>query len=538
MMNNQTVLELITSSNNTNGTTNTTSTSIQPLAIPTFVISIVLRASVILVCVVLMLLLFIKRKSQPVSSRLWVPYVFTISKLLNNIAYIQVNSPVQWSASNQQAGCYISLWATVPLYVISLLCVTLMFVRFFVLQWFTRRSEQTLNIYRDWMNNEDAVLKRSADGQKRVDKIIKFLMSPILHGFIIIASVLSLYIVGAVDLGRPRTSIVCSDEWSNFNLTYAAIMARYEVVVVVVICVFAVLLVLVDLLANDSLIPFLKRKISIFELINQLFVEGDPLRYRMELYCMSIPGGCLGLIFGIFGIVSVSTGGQPESANLIRTFLYVLFWEYPSMIVLPGIILYYSFKWDRRKSKNKLDPSNTPYASIDITKFDDTPDTIHRLLGCGDVVTHDLFKNFAKKEFSVENDDLKAHEALPADDYERKVKSWNFIYDSYLTSSSLNEVNVPKKFIDSAKKEVDGFLSKYNSKDSANNQGVSTPTSPPSPSLEVQSLAKSDSFEAADSFPAKSTKDIMSQIVLNLIDTYSRFYYSNEFQRFIKKNKF
>jgi hypothetical protein len=361
-------------------------TTASPVAKATFVMSIILRASVCIACVILLVLCFIKRNKQPVTSRLFVPYVFLISKIFNNIASVQTVFPSAWQRysayTNQQIGCYVGLWVVVPMYIVSILCIAFMFLRFFVLQWFSFRTIRTQELRRDLLKSSNKGATYIANRAKLVDRMIKVTMSPLMIAIAITLCVLSVYIIGAIDLGRRGDQVSCTDEWSA-DLQYAAVLARYEIVVIVVICIICVILVLFDLIANEFLPKLIKRKITLKQFLVQLFMESDPLRYRMELYCMAIPGACLGLILGIFGIVA-NVQGQAEYFNLIKTFLYVFFWEYPSMVVLPGITLVCAFKWDRREHTSKekrktmvaamrIAPELLAYADLDIAQFNDAP---------------------------------------------------------------------------------------------------------------------------------------------------------------------
>jgi hypothetical protein len=495
-------------------------TTASPIAKASFIISVILRSSVCVICVLLLVLCFVKRRKQPVQSRLFVPYVFLISKIFNNISSVETVFPQAWTRYsayiNQQVGCYVSLWVAIPTYIISILCVTFLFIRFFVLQWFAHRTVRTQELRRDLISTPNKATQNSMNRSKFFDRLIKVAMAPWFMALEIILCLLSVYVVGAIDLGRRGSQVSCTDEWSA-DLRYAAVLARYEIVVIVVIVIIIVIMVLIDLIANKFLLKLVRREITLSQFFAQLFMESDPLRYRMEIYLMAIPGICLGLIFGIFGAIA-NARGEPEYFELLKTLLYVFFWEYPSMLVLPGLILICAFKWDRREYQSKerrksmlksnpISPDMMVFADLDITQFNDAAGMIHRLLGCGDQDTHDMFKEFTKKEFSVENvliyDDIKSYEMIPAEDRDRRYNMWKLIYDSYLTSTSLNEVNVPRRVIDAARKKVEIF----------------------------------EQNPEENILPDDLLHVIMEHTIQNLTDSYCRFFYSDTFQKYITKMK-
>jgi hypothetical protein len=442
-----------------------------------------------------------------------------VSKIVNNIASVQTVFPAAWQSYNayinQQIGCYVGLWVVVPMYIVSILCVGFLFFRFFVLQWFAARTVRTQEMRRDLLSSPNKTGANVMNRAKIIDRIIKLSMSPWMIALAITVCVLSVYMVGAIDLGRQGDQVRCTDEWSK-DQQYAAVLARYEIIVIVIIVIITIIQVLFDLIANGFFKKLFKREITFRQFLIELFMESDPLRYRMELYLMAIPGACLGLILGIFGIVS-SIQGQAEYFNLIKQFLYVFLWEYPSMLVLPGVVLICAIKWNRRENlfKNKkgdllnsaMSPDMAMYAEIDIATFNDAPGMMHRLLGVGDVETYDMFKDFTKKEFSVENvliyDDLRSYEAIPAEEKERRYDHWCMIRDSYLLSSSLNEVNIPRKIIDATKQKAEAY-----EKDKEN-----------------------------CTMPDDLLSSIMDVTIQNLTDSYCRFFYSDTFQRYINKRK-
>jgi hypothetical protein len=363
-----------------------------------------------------------------------------------------------------------------------------------------------------------------------VSKAIKFFTDPLFLFFAISLSVLSIYVVGAIDVGR--TNGTCSDSWAKYTAkgVPAAVLARYEIFVVVVIALVGLTLVFMDLIFNGHLTNLCTCKMTPRKFFKNLFFEDDPLRYRLELYSFAFPALALGVIVGSFGIVSTVTT-RSNYIVLLRNILYVFLWDIPSLLAIPGVVLISALRWQYRENHAKNEifaynyemKSNSPggekgviyeptvvdmpsyIKDLDITEFNDSADMIHRILGCGDIEAKQIFKDFTSKEFSVENvlcyDDIQTYQSK--DTFEARYKQAVLIFDSYLERNSVNEVNIPRKFIENARESVKIYAAN----------------------------------------PAASTMDstlfdsIMQQIVVNLTDSYMRMYYSDAWQELRAKRK-
>ncbi|KAL0483722.1 7 TM domain-containing transmembrane protein [Acrasis kona] len=503
-----------------------------PTDIASFVVAVILRASVIICCILMIFLCLFKRNRQPLKSRKWIPYVFLLSKIIGNIAGVQSAWPASWSHDSigtaSSVGCFIEQWGSNPLYIVNLLCIVFLFGRFFVLKAYESRKQQHQEIRREEQLADDCATldtdkmkEQSAIGRanRRIrlkSKIIKSLTSWYLLAFSMVALLLSIYIMGAIDISR--TGGICNDNWAKITPAGvpAAILARYEIVLVVVIAVTAVIMLITDMV-------MVYRTPSPFSFGN-MFLEDDPLRYRMELYLFCIPASCLGIIVACFGISSTVVD-RTSTIVLVRTILYFLFWEIPGLLVIPGVSLFHAIAWERREKKaiiksnsDRIDTSPGNNSSslsaisglpkhvceLDPTEFNDSSDMIHRLLGCGDVTTHELFRDFAKKEFSVEN-------VLIYDDIARFKNNVNveryeqakLIFDSYLASGSLNQVNLPSKSADSAAEKLKAY--------EEDKEGCTL---------------GDDLFDG-----------VLQQVVVNLRDTYMRLWYTQAFKEYVEKRK-
>jgi hypothetical protein len=494
----------------------------------TFGVTLSLRAIVILMCLIFLGLCIWKRNRQPLKSRKWIPYVFLISKALSNVAAVQSAWPYGWN--NYDLGisaivaCYIQLWGTNPLYIVTMLCVIFMFCRFFVLKAYEKRKIRHQALVHD-QHMDYRVVQKSHN----ISRFIKFLTSPMLLFFVVMVCFFSIYVIGAIDVSR--TNGTCSDSWAKYtsNGVPAAVLARYEIFVVLCIAIVGVIIVITDLIVNGHLSTICRCRVSFKEFMKTLFIEDDPLRYRMELYLFAIPAVSLGIMVGAFGLVSTLTT-RPAYVVLVRNILYVVFWDIPGLLVIPGMVLFTTFDWERRERRAKQHSSieydmgaNSPGESVelpeegvkvtlpkhisdlDITEFNDSADMIHRILGSGDQEAYQLFKGFTSKEFSVENvqvyDDIAAYKNM--DSQEDRHKQCKLIFSSYLETNSLSEVNIPRKVIEEVREKVQ--------------QSEANP--------ETNPLEK-DLFDA-----------ILQQVLMNLSDSYLRLWYTQSWKDYIARKK-
>jgi len=501
-----------------------------PIDVASFAVAVILRSFVIACCVVMLFLCIWKRRRQPLKSRKWIPYVFLLSKIIGNIAGTQAAWPSGWSHDsvgvNSIVGCYIEQWGSNPLYIVNMLCIVFLFGRFFVLKAYESRKSQHQAIRREEQqaDNESTLdtdkIKQQCDTDRAnrrirlISKIIKSLTSWYLLAAMMAICLLSIYVMGAIDVSR--TGGVCNDQWAKITPegTPAAILARYEIVLVCLIAATVIIMLLTDFFV------FL-RSHKPFSLRN-MFLEDDPLRYRMELYLFCIPAIFLGIIVGCFGISSTVVG-RTSAIVLVRTILYVIFWEIPGLLVIPGVPLFHAIAWEFREKKTKdkangdrVDTGPGTLASIsritglpqhvselDPTEFNDSSDMIHRLLGCGDITTHELFMDFSKKEFSVENvfiyDDIARYKNNTSDRYEQA----KLIFDSYLAKGALNEVNLPGRCVDSAFEKLKAY--------EEGKEGV---------------VLEEDLFDS-----------VLQQVVVNLRDTYMRLWYTQAYKEYTQKRR-
>jgi hypothetical protein len=133
--------------------------------------------------------------------------------------------------------------------------------------------------------------------------------------------------------------------------------------------------------------------------------------------------------------------------------------------------------------------------------FESSEQTIHLLMG--HPRTHDMMRDFAIKELSLENvliyDDIKRY--MIFEDLEQRKIHAKLIINMYLLPNSQYQVNLDKKRVD--------------------------------PVLRA--------FQAHEKEPEKNPlpqtlfDDIQKSVIENLLDTYDRFFFYTPFQNYIKK---
>jgi hypothetical protein len=406
-----------------NATTNVTYDI--PMEMATFSTAIVLRAIIMIVSFGMLFVCFALRNKQPVQSRLFVPYLFLVSKIVYSIAVIVSSIPAVWmstySTLNGQIGCYASLWFTNPLYIADVVAIIFMFLRFFLLR---AQSNRKMVV----MAGRRELVEQGANKEKRDYRgyALKVLIHPAVLAIAIILSLLSIYIVGAGDAANANG--FCSDRWSQSEQTARnnhpdwpdlrdAHLARYQVILVGLIVIGVIIMLITDLVINGHYKQLFKPR----EFFQVTFRDDDPLIFRQELYAVlgsAILLGLIVIIFAILGNSSDTNDRKKELYVLLKIILYFFFWDIPSLIAIPGIIIFTALKWEARRKKKgdpfasiaesdmeegkKEEVGRMKWKNLDVRDFDSSIAMIHRLLGTGDNESHRLFLEFTKKEFSIE----------------------------------------------------------------------------------------------------------------------------------------
>ncbi|EFC39539.1 predicted protein [Naegleria gruberi] len=134
-----------------------------------------------------------------------------------------------------------------------------------------------------------------------------------------------------------------------------------------------------------------------------------------------------------------------------------------------------------------------------------------------------IFDSFCRKEFSLENLQLYLHLTKNSNIIEKGlaeiIEFINNIYDDYVKSGSIREVNIPSD----CRKSFASMVAKLKN---ANN-------------LELVDEKQSVSKTKKNSLPANlsdmvvdNIKSLTDQILINLSDTFSRFFYTQEFEEY------
>lgn len=209
------------------------------------------------------------------------------------------------------------------------------------------------------------------------------------------------------------------------------------------------------------------------ERTKKFFLKDDPFCFRLEVafyYAFAPINGIL--IFIVSILFLINTGGGTTVSVIV-------------MDLFPNFILMLIIVWF------PLTITITKYLKEKFQKYKgSSSDEVTMTLKNPEL--HDLLKEFAKSEWSVEN-------VLVYDDiveYEKEIskeKASNIIYQ-YLTSGAPLQVNLPKR-------EIDPIIEKMNK----------------------------------DEIDIHLFEGIKQTLIQNLMDTYSRFIYSSDYESYITK---
>jgi hypothetical protein len=490
-----------------NGHMNSTNTTVTELQLTTFIVGEVLRGVTLTVSAVLLILCFIFRNHQPLKSRSWFPFLYLTVHIIEQICYVLQVIPTTWISGNGDAAtqgfCFLYVWISTPLLILLFVVIIIWIIRWLSLRALNKRKETKARQQQDDLSMDDEsqtdgsstdrklIANKAAKTTNNLGnyKLIQFLLSRKAAVLIIGVSLIIIYVVGAIDLIL----------WKGQCVTWS-IMFLVELSFIAVFFILLILFILYDFISTG----FMDRKFSCSkQWLADMFLNDDPLMFRAELYLVLF-FITLEFFQQLVYVIITLVPGNPygEIAGLYNQIGMVLLNQLTGLISIPGTPLFFTILWLAR-SNNRDELSIHEADAGDLAIYNRSEDTIARILLSGDKQLANLFKEFAVKEFSVENVllyyDIQKYNKMGL---KNKLTFIKYIQETYLEASSSLQVNLPKNVLDNLKSQM---------KEANEKKEV----------------------------PADLFQKMMVELHQNLLDTYSRFFDSAELRKYLigGKNK-
>jgi hypothetical protein len=428
------------------------------------------RTVIVGTALVLLVLCFVFRNQQPLKSRRVVPFIFLIFKAVSGYIYLPDAFPYAYfgtpTSPLYQAMCFVKHWTASPFTNLIFIIFNIAYAQYFLIRLNNARKEAR-------MESIKQANKHGFDFLKVVNILLR-------DTSVVIALVLLLilfYAVGAIDLAIQGGVCQLAGFFFYFNL---AVVLFFAITLLLMFCVDIIYTGYCGLCGTKKF-------------FQKVFYDDDPLVYRLELLFIIIwlAISALQLIIVLMlGIMTVRVPSTVPTWVLQSTSIFIEMFGY---MAVPGVVLFYTIKWNRR-AKRQVQPDRL---SISLSVCNPCGAMVQLILE-EDVELANLFKKFTEKEFSVENvlayRDIKAYQQIQ--DPNERVKAATAIIDSYLSSTSPIEVNVSSELV----------------------RGVAK---------EFAQLKTSPDYE----LPSTLFDRLLDEgIVVNLIDTYARFFNWEEFR--------
>jgi hypothetical protein len=217
--------------------------------------------------------------------------------------------------------------------------------------------------------------------------------------------------------------------------------------------------------------------------LRRILWHDDPFGFQLEAIALIVCNTIFIIVIDV--VVVVFPFGR-----YINGIIVVVLYSFVNLILMPGIPLIRTFYWDYLLAKQRF--------VLEQSKFSPCLETLVAI--CQHRELYNLFKNFAMKEFSVEN--VLCWKAVTK--YQRtrvdklRYSRAKFIYEMFLHESSMMEVNI----IQSMKEEIRNALQTY----------------------ETNGTISPNLFDR-----------IATALASNLLDIYTRFFKSESFKNFLNK---
>jgi hypothetical protein len=329
----------------------------------------------------------------------------------------------------------------------------------------------------------------------------------------IIVCLLAPIVIGIIDLAnaprlceREPNFLPCTCE-SEGHMTISELSIQ-----LILIGCYAVAMI-VDMVIN----AFTAKNRSCHQKISSFYKQQDPLRFRAEATAFVLAS----LFYAIWMAILYGTSFAPalmtdigeQQREIMLMTLYFFSWDIPSLIALPGVILFTTLQYKLRienktKTQQSEDEKTAELTNVeeqeekyDLSRFD--RDIIPMIFA--DSIAKDMFKEFCVRELTVSYalfyEDMMDYRKISDNHMEDRHSKSKIIIELYLIEYPTLEVNMPWKQVDRVCEQVENFE------------------------------------KHPDKWPLHSTlfDELTACVISNLMDSYDRFYFSEDFQKYVNE---
>ncbi|EFC46803.1 predicted protein [Naegleria gruberi] len=501
---------------------------------------------------IILTLLIIFRKEQPISSRLGTPYLGMIALIIESVLVYIIQRSVlvsQLYSGNSQMWEAGDTAANVIANIVAILVNTLNLTAIlsYVLQVF--RFQFMKYLYQ-------LIAKTRGDEKKseRIFKMLRYTTSTAL--FVTIVCVFA-----GINLLYWTLWVILVRTGAISSAAYTYIVSISYTTTVFVFSVMIILVTIFDFVGSHkqekervarasskrkeptsefdvNTINFKKNYTNPFKKLYTWFISLDgPLYFRMEMMLYIL---CFIFLFfnQVLGLSSLSFRFQSEEmfqkalVTDMVSFIFEVLYVFTYMLTFGGyallVLANYKIKGKVRNTERASEPENRQSSNDEIINKDMSV-VLDNEEGYG------LFEVFCEKEFSLENiylfTDIKTNKSfLDSNDLERLPKFSKYIYNNYIKTNAPTEVNIPSKCRNAFLFLYKSIIKKNESYElfsvdiEAVDQDIKVATkNAPVPVIEIEEKVVKETFE-----------NLNRQILINLGDTFSRFVFTSEYTVFNK----
>ncbi|KAL0489804.1 regulator of G-protein signaling [Acrasis kona] len=428
---------------------------------------------------------------SPLRSRHFVPFSFLFFKFVFSIIAIAGVIPEAWSPFKgqivapakryvpvvAQISCFSMVYGRFPFAIVHVLAVGLLNFRYLMMRMTNISKQRAIVANRNrYAANKDQKIETNslAEDSVVILRLVQSFTSRTLLLGGMCAYVILYYMVAIIDSNLHQNE--CREGFNSVVYMFALISKPFLALVIFATLGFDLLY---DLITTEQKNRSLRK----------IFLDDDTQRIRLEAFFMSI--AVLGYM-----VADIIASSLPSNVVPYKELIYCLtsffLWEIPSLIAMPGVV----FVATVIQNKNFKTGNGGPVVP--------EPCAESVLFVLSEPFLHEMLKNFAVKEFSVENviayDDIMLFKSEI--EVDRRMELCSFIFETYLKNNAISPINVSMVHVSEAWKRVE------------------------------------EHFKVAEEFPLPEDlfDKIRSVIVVNLVDTYARFKKYPPYIEYMKNN--
>ncbi|KAG2373697.1 hypothetical protein C9374_011786, partial [Naegleria lovaniensis] len=505
-----------------------------------FITQIIFGCLYMIISLTLFCILLVFRKEQPITSRVWTPFIGTIalfvnSSLLlviqrsvllagqNNMTFQQVEETPQSSTVQWENG---DLTSNIIANIVTIISNTLTLTAVAAYLYQVIRYQLLKYFY------EKMHLKFEKEKVALI-KVVKYFISPKTMAVILVSFGIGNMVYWTLLVILIRCSVIS-------RLTYTHVVSISYTCLIIIMGIGICGVVLLDFIMSKMSSKKNSDRVDIpisstigkkdfktnvekvlkplHNFIHWLVVLDSPLFFRVEMLLFMIYFVCLvcSQIIGLSGL-SFRAANNSNNPNILKNILtndaISLIFEVLYIIVYLFVFGGYSLVVvlvNKIKKFKKIGPKGN---EENVFRNNEMMNVLRHTEG------KKLFANYCKKEFSLENyqlwTDLEHHEDIVKNQPLKNVKDFiSLLYRKYIEPNAVSEVNIPSE----CRKQFIAMLQKL----STNNDNTS---------IELTTNASNDANLERENVK-KCLDNLLEQIVLNLEDTFSRFYFSADYEYF------